>query len=292
LKILLTGASGFTGQHFAQAAGQAGHQVLALQANLTDACTLHAEVAQLQPDAVVHLAGLAFVGHADDAAFYAVNTIGTTHLLAALAALPTPPARVLLASSANVYGNSAVSPISESQPPAPANHYAASKMAMEAMARNYAPALSIVIARPFNYTGPGQRQDFLIPKLVSHFANRAPIIELGNLDVEREFNDVAMVCQAYLHLLTHGQAGHTYNVCTGQMYALRAVLDLLRALTGHTPQVHTNPAFLRANEVRQLCGDPAHLNALLARHALAPKVFTLQATLARMLAAAENQTGQ
>lgn len=292
MKLLLTGALGFTGLHFAEAAAQAGYQVLPLQANLLDTAALRAEVAQAQPDAVVHLAGIAFVGHADESALYSVNTVGTTHLLAALATLPKPPAKVVLASSANVYGNSPIFPIPETQAPAPANHYAASKMAMEAMARTYSDALPIVIARPFNYTGPGQSTDFLVPKLVSHFARKAPAIELGNLDVEREFNDVTMVCQAYLQLLARGHSGATYNVCSGVMYSLREVVALLTDITGHTLQVQVNPALMRAHEVRQLCGQPDRLNTLLRQQGIEPRQPTLRSTLVRMLAAMNPLTGQ
>jgi nucleoside-diphosphate-sugar epimerase len=261
MKILLTGSAGFTGQHFALSAQAAGHQLLPLQADLTDQAAVAAEVRQAAPDAVVHLAAISFVGHADNSDFYRVNVIGTMNLLAALAALPQPPAKVLLASSANIYGNCAASPITEDQPPAPVNHYAASKLAMEHMARTFADRLSIVITRPFNYTGAGQGRQFLIPKLVEHFARKAPRIELGNLHVEREFNDVRTVCSAYMALLTHGQAGQAYNVCTGQTYTLQNVLDRLTAITGHTLDVQVNPAFVRANEVHRLCGNPAKLLA-------------------------------
>ena len=261
MKILLTGSAGFTGHHFVVSAQAAGHQVLPLQADLTDKAAVAAEVLQAAPDAVVHLAAISFVGHADDSDFYRVNVIGTMNLLAALAALPRPPAKVLLASSANIYGNCDASPITEDQPPAPVNHYAASKLAMEHMARTWSERLPIVITRPFNYTGAGQGGQFLIPKLVDHFSRKAPRIELGNLHVEREFNDVRMVCNAYMALLNHGQAGQAYNVCTGQTYTLQNVLDQLKAITGHTLDVQVNPAFVRANEVHRLCGNPAKLQA-------------------------------
>jgi len=261
MKILLTGSAGFTGHHFAVSAQAAGHAVLPLQADLTDQAAVAAEVRQAAPDAVVHLAAISFVGHADDSDFYRVNVIGTMNLLAALAALPRPPGKVLLASSANIYGNCDASPITEDQPPAPVNHYAASKLAMEHMARTWSERLPIVITRPFNYTGAGQGGQFLIPKLVDHFARKAPRIELGNLHVEREFNDVRMVCSAYMALLNHGQAGQAYNVCTGQTYTLQNVLDLLKAITGHTLDVQVNPAYVRANEVHRLCGNPAKLLA-------------------------------
>jgi GDP-6-deoxy-D-talose 4-dehydrogenase len=261
MKILLTGSAGFTGHHFKASAQAAGHQVLPLQADLTDKAAVDAEVQQAKPDAVVHLAAISFVGHADDSDFYRVNVVGTMNLLAALAELPRVPAKVLLASSANIYGNCDASPITEDQPPAPVNHYAASKLAMEHMARTFAERLPMVITRPFNYTGVGQGGQFLIPKLVDHFARKAPRIELGNLHVEREFNDVRMVCNAYLALLEHGKPGQAYNVCSGQTYTLQNVLDMLTYITGHTIDVHVNPAFVRANEVHRLCGNPAKLQA-------------------------------
>lgn len=286
MKILLTGADGFTGRHFAAMARAAGHELVTLRANLADRTAMQAEVLLAVPDAVVHLAAISFVGHADDAAFYAVNAVGTTNLLTAVAALPRVPQCVLLASSANTYGNCDASPITEVQPPAPVNHYATSKLAMEHMARTFADRLPLVITRPFNYTGPGQALNFVIPKLVDHFARRAPSVELGNLHVEREFNDVQMVCAAYLQLLQYGVPGEVYNVCSGQPYTLQHVIDTLARLTGHQIAVQVNTAFVRANEVHRLCGSPAKLQALLAAHSEVLFNPTLDDTLRSMLAVA------
>jgi len=283
LRILLTGADGFTGRPFAAHAAAAGHEVVGLRADLTDAEALQREVGDVRPDAVVHLAGIAFVAHAHDEAFYAVNVVGTTNLLGALVCLPVPPRMVLLASSANIYGNTEQSPIAESHPPAPVNHYGMSKLAMEYMARTYLDRLNVVITRPFNYTGPGQDVNFLIPKLAMHFARRAPMISLGNLHVEREFNDVRTVCDAYLSLLLHGEPGETYNVCSGRPYELQYVVDLFARLTGHTMRVSVNPDFVRANEVHRLCGDPSKLDALLARSGIELDRPSLEETLGRML---------
>lgn len=289
MRILLTGADGFTGRPFARHAESAGHEVIPLRADLTNPDALNTEVGDTAPDAVVHLAAISFVGHADDGAFYAVNVVGTTNLLNALARLAVPPRRVLLASSANIYGNTATSPISESQSPAPVNHYAMSKLAMEYMARTYGDKLNLLITRPFNYTGPGQDANFLIPKLALHFARRSETISLGNLDVEREFNDVQMVCDAYLELLSVGEAGETYNICSGRPYALRSVIEMLAKMTSHNPRIEVNPAFVRANEVHRLCGNPAKLHGLLARHGRTLAEPALEDTLRRMLAAAADQ---
>lgn len=280
MNILLTGAAGFTGHFFKQQALAAGHTVWPLFADITDKASVDAEVEKAQPTAVVHLAAISFVRHVDEAAFYRVNVLGTLNLLAALVALPVKPIKVLLASSANVYGNCDTSPIIEAQAPAPVNHYATSKLAMEHMALTFADRLPLVITRPFNYTGPGQASQFLIPKLVSHFASRASRIELGNLHVEREFNDVRMVCEAYLGLLTHGKPGEAYNVCSGKPYTLQHVLATLQEITGHSLVVDVNPAFVRDNEVYRLYGSPDKLHATLCKNLHG---FQLEETLRFML---------
>lgn len=288
MKILLTGADGFTGRPFAGRATAAGHTIVALQADLTNPAALREEVLAVAPDAVVHLAAISFVGHANDHAFYGVNVVGTTNLLNALVELPVRPRRVLLASSANIYGNTTHSPIDESQPPAPVNHYGMSKLAMEYMAQTYTDRLNLLITRPFNYVGLGQDINFVIPKLAMHFAKRAPSIALGNLDVEREFNDVHMVCDAYLALLTHGEPGETYNICSGDPYALRFVIDTFSRLTGHSPRIEINPAFVRANEVHRLCGNPEKLSKLIKANGGTVHIPPLSETLERMLRAFEN----
>lgn len=283
MKIFLTGAEGFTGRYFIDRATAAGHQVIPMQADLTNRETLEREVLSVQPEVVVHLAAISFVGHADNSAFYAVNVVGTTNLLEALTRLPSAPHRVLLASSANIYGNSEQSPLAETQPPAPVNHYAMSKLAMEYMARTFADRLNLVIARPFNYTGRGQDVNFVIPKLAKHFAERADRIALGNLDVEREFNDVQMVCDSYLYLMKYGRPGEAYNVCSGQPHTLREVIGCFEQLTNHRMSIEVNPAFVRKNEVHRLCGSPDKLRALLRDYGFDLAPPALESTLARML---------
>ena len=262
MKLLVTGAHGFTGKHFAKSAHDYGHEVIALQADLTDTKAVKQEVLQAAPEAVVHLGAISFVGHADTSAFYKVNVIGTLNLLDALAALAQPPRSILLASSSNVYGNCEQSPITEEQPPAPVNHYAMSKLAMEYMAKTYLDRLPLFFVRPFNYIGPGQEESFIIPKLVAHFARRAEIVELGNIEVEREFNDVRFICEAYLQLLKKAEPGEVYNICSGKPVTLKSVLELLGQITKHHLQIKINPVFARSNEIHRLCGSPAKLHSV------------------------------
>lgn len=292
MNILLTGSDGFTGRHFTDLALSNGHRVMPLVADLTDRGAVQRQVLELAPDAVLHLAAISFVGHSDDNAFYAVNVVGTMNLLSALVQLQQAPRSVLLASSANVYGNCEASPIVETQPTAPVNHYAMSKLAMEHMARTYADRLPLIIPRPFNYTGPGQTANFVIPKLVDHFARRALTVELGNLHVEREFNDVQMVCSAYLDLLGCGAPGETYNICSGRPYTLQHVIDVLTSISGHKMEVVVNPAFVRASEVHRLCGSPGKLLMLLSQHGSSLQDLPIEDTLRRMLGASLDPASQ
>jgi GDP-6-deoxy-D-talose 4-dehydrogenase len=261
--MLVTGADGFTGVHFVKQAQTAGYDVFQFNADLTNSEAVQNQVNEAQPDVVVHLAAISFVGHDKASAFYDVNVIGALNLLDALLKLPKPPTRVLLASSANVYGNCEKSPISEAQVPAPLNHYAMSKLAMEYLASTYLDRLPIFFVRPFNYTGPGQVESFVIPKLVAHFKRRAATVELGNLTVEREYNDVRMVTDAYLKLLEKAAIGQIYNICSSKTYTLHQVIDTLSELAGHSIEVVVNPAFVRANELHRLCGDASKLNQII-----------------------------
>lgn len=275
MRILLTGADGFTGKHFTQIAMQ--HEVVALKANLNDTAALNAEVKTVAADAVVHLAGISFVGHDTAEDFYKVNTIGTDNLLKAIATANQTP-RVLVASSANVYGNPSIEVIDESVPTAPVNHYAASKLAMEHIVRTWFDKMPIVITRPFNYTGIGQNDSFLIPKIVSHFKRKQAIIELGNLDVSRDFSDVRDVVTAYLKLIESNVHSETINICSGEATALNTIIEKLNNLAGYKINVQVNPAFVRQNEIKQLSGNNALLNRLIGRQAS----YTLDDTLTAM----------
>ncbi|MBC7500140.1 MAG: GDP-mannose 4,6-dehydratase, partial [Herminiimonas sp.] len=183
------------------------------------------------------------------------------------------PRRVLIASSANIYGNAAGGMLDEATPPQPVNHYAVSKLAMEHMVRTWHDRLPIVMTRPFNYTGVGQSPSFLVPKIVSHFTRREPVIELGNIDIERDFSDVRMVARVYRALLEADCAGQTVNVCSGRAYALRDIVSMMQEIAGYAIEVRVNPAFVRYSDVRTLAGSSAKLNALVGAAAAMPMPF-------------------
>ena len=277
--ILVTGVEGFTG-HYVKAELEAnGHTVVGLKSNLTDANAVADEIIELQPEAVIHLAGVAFVADDDANAFYDVNLVGTRNLLDALATQASKLSSVLITSSANVYGNTTGGVLDESVPPNPSNDYAVSKLSMEYMTHLWSNKLPLCIVRPFNYTGVGQNEKFLIPKIVKHFREKSPVIELGNLDVWREFGDVRTVATIYRMLIESCPAGETLNVCTGQTYSLKEVLALCEKLTGHNIEIKVNPAFVRENEVRELKGDNRKLIKLIEEF----PAYSFEETLAWML---------
>ena len=274
-RALITGLSGFTGRYVAEELAAAGYTVFGTLAHddgaaataqhrvldLCDRAAVAAMVQEVQPDVVVHLAAIAFVAHQDAEQMYRVNLLGTRHLLEALAGLDRRPQAVLLASSANIYGNASAAAIDEDMAPAPANDYAVSKLAMEYMARLWADKLPLIIARPFNYTGVGQHENFLLPKIVNHFRRAAPFIELGNLAIARDFSDVRMVARCYRRLLASGHAGQAYNICSGLAHTLDQVLAMMGAIAGYAIEVRVNPAFVRASDVLRLVGSNARLSA-------------------------------
>ena len=218
--------------------------------------------------------------HGDVGDIYATNLVGTRHLLAALATGDAPPSAIVLASSANVYGNANAGVIDESLRPAPVNDYAVSKLAMEYMAAIWRERLPITVVRPFNYVGIGQSPEFLLPKVVDHFKRKAATVELGNLDVERDFSDVRTVADCYRRLLSAPAAGLTLNICSGTGHALRSVLQMAVEITGHSPEIRINPIFVRANEVKKLVGSKAALE-----RAIGPVTGpTMRETLQWMLA--------
>jgi nucleoside-diphosphate-sugar epimerase len=266
---LLTGAEGFTGRYVRRALEVRGYDVVSLDSagpnpcDLTDRAASEFAVRKAQPDAVVHLAALAFVRHDNPLEFYRVNVLGTLNLLQALAGLNSPPRRVLIASSGNVYGKPDLGVLDESVCPSPVNHYANSKLAMEHMVRsNWFKRFPIIITRPFNYTGPGQADHFLIPKIVQHFRQRLPFIELGNLNVFRDFSDIDDVVAAYLALLESDARSEVVNICSGQGIALLDVIRVMNELAGYEIEVRVNPEFVRQNEVPRLVGSNVKLRRL------------------------------
>lgn len=288
--VLITGINGFTGHYLAKELCTAGYNVVGLSStkveqgvssvnylcNMLDCKKLLDILTQVKPDIVVHLAAIAFIAHDDVDAVYRTNVVGTRNLLEAIIKSCYMPRSILLASSANIYGNALVDPIDEMVSAAPANDYAVSKLSMEYMARLWVDQLPITVVRPFNYTGVGQSLNFLIPKIVNHFKRCAPILELGNLDIVRDFSDVRSVVQRYRLLIESKTEGQVFNICSGQGHSLLDILQMMYEISGHNPEIKVNPAFVRVNEVHRLIGSSEKLEGVIGKVPVIPLKNTLQ----------------
>ncbi|MGC1303138.1 MAG: NAD-dependent epimerase/dehydratase family protein [Caulobacteraceae bacterium] len=269
-RILITGSSGFTGRALARALLDRGYAVSGLsrgarlawerEVELTASEGVGAVLREIEPDVVVHLAGVASPVHGSVAEIYEANVTGTASLLSSLRRAPRKPRLVLVASSAVVYARSEDGHTQrEDDRLEPINDYGVSKLAVEQMCRLALRDLPIQVVRPFNYTGPGQSAAFLVPKIVDHFARDTGEIELGDLQLDRDISDLGDIVEAYVRLIA-GPAGPTLNLCSGSPTHLASIVELLRQISGRSMAVRTNPAFVRFGEPKLIVGDRTALD--------------------------------
>ena len=273
MRALVTGADGFVGSHLCQALLAQGYDVVALQCDVRDMAAVREEVLDAQPDCVFHLAAQAFVpqANADPDETYVVNVRGTATVLSALRALRSSgkTARLLYVSSADVYGAQPPQayPLRETTLPAPANPYAASKLAAEALVLGEVRAFGTdaVITRAFNHIGPGQSEKFAVASFAKQLADIAagaePVMYVGNLQAKRDFLDVRDVVQAYVALAQRGTSGEIYNVCSETAVSMREILgDLVRI--AHVPvEIREDPKRMRPSDVPLMYGSNEKLRA-------------------------------
>lgn len=275
-KVLITGINSFTGGHLSKYLGSLGYDVygtvmrggdgvVSFDCDITNIQQCMAVVASVKPEYVIHLAGVSFPGEKNTSLLFEVNTLGAQNLLDALVASKCVLKKVVLASSATVYGDQGREVLDESMCPQPANHYGISKLSMEHTARAFFSRLPIIIVRPFNYIGIGQPEQFLVPKIISHFKRQEEVIELGNLDVSREFNDVTLACDIYAKLLKCDASGEIVNLCSGQAISLMEIIKVMNTIAGYEIDVQVNPAFVRENEIKRLVGSTIQLEQLIGK---------------------------
>ncbi len=286
--ILVTGATGFAGSHLLErlpdgvrvvAWARPGGTPPASGAGMTarvewqgvdllDRAGVARALSDAPPDLVYHVAGAPHVGTSFDnpALPLSINALGTHYLLGGLAQA-APRARVLVVTSAMIYGPS-VDPHAEDSPMAPGSPYGLSKLAQDRLASlAAADGMDAVIARPFNHTGPRQDPSFSMPGFAQQIARieagRAePVIRVGNLDARRDISDVRDVVDAYAVIADRGTAGTPYNVCSGVAWRIGDLLERLVGRSKVAVRVERDEARLRPIELPFLVGDNARLRAL------------------------------
>jgi GDP-4-dehydro-6-deoxy-D-mannose reductase len=281
-RLLIVGSEGFVGRRLMAAFAAAGDEVFGadravpegdsrrISCDITDPAQVEALIARAGPlDGVFHLAAISHVGEAmgDPARVMRVNVEGTLHVAEALLRR-CPKARLIFASTAQVYGPPRELPVTEAHPLAPANPYAISKAAADALLGylHKARGLDVVRLRLYNHSGPGQSPDFVLPSFARQIARieaglQPPVMRVGNLDVRRDFTHIDDIVRAYAAALDRGRAGEVYNVCSGVGRSIREALDWMIAHSGRAIAVETDPDRLRPVEVTDDCGDAARFTA-------------------------------
>ena len=262
-----------------------------LPLDVRDPDSIASVLADVAPDAVLHLGGIAFVplGWTQPQRVFHVNTIGTLNVLDAVRQ-HRPSARILVVTSAEVYGSHpAPAPLAEDAPYRPDNIYGVAKAAADHAALLYAAhhRLDVMVARPSNHIGAGQSKDFVSSSFASQLAaiaaGGAPLMRVGNLDQRRDFTDVRDVARAYVLLLERGHAGLAYNIASGHLMPVRDLLDGLCAVAQVRPQVEIDPALFRPDENRPSY-DTARIRAHVGWEPEIPLRQTLEAVYADILA--------
>ncbi|QDV39069.1 GDP-mannose 4,6-dehydratase [Tautonia plasticadhaerens] len=312
MRALVTGISGFVGGHLAEHLIDSGDQVVGLSASgrwsvasahlaesvrleafdlVTDSVeSLSRLIARKQPEAIYHLAAQANPSASldDPRGTWGLNLGGTMTLLDAVRAAGLDPLpRVVLVGSGVSYGNPAPEdlPVSERCPLRPNNPYAASKAAADLLGIQHALSYGtpVVVARPFNHAGPRQEDRYVLGSFARQVAEvergTRPRIEVGNLEVVRDFTDVRDIVRAYRLLAEHGQAGEVYNIGTGRDESLASMLETLRRLARAPVEVVVDPARVRPVDQPLLLADASKLRS---RTGWEPRLSTEQ-TLADML---------
>ena len=281
-EILVTGAAGFAGSHLVDRLVRNGADVVAWHrpggaparemprtrweaVDLLDGDAVAAAIARVRPAAVYHCAGAAHVGRSWDstASTFATNVRGTHHLLQALERAGAP-VRVLVPSSALVYA-SANEALTEEHPLIPVSPYGLSKLAQEMLAsgRTHAP---VFIVRPFNHAGPRQSPAYVTSSFARQIAeietgHREPVLRVGNLESRRDITDVRDTVRAYRLVVQRGQPRRPYNVCSGNAYRVRDLLDALIGLSQAPIEIRVDPSRLRPSDNPVIAGDRSRIGA-------------------------------
>jgi GDP-4-dehydro-6-deoxy-D-mannose reductase len=303
MRVFVTGAIGFVGCWLEKELKGHGHEVVAAPGpNVLDIADRRGLVRWLDgpagpPDAVVHLAGMAFAPDAgnDPAEAFRVNVGGTIALFEALREMGIRPP-VLVSCSADAYGTPRPEdlPLREDAPLAPNSPYALSKAAQEGAAAEASASYGfpVVVARSFNHTGPGQRPVFVVPAMAQRVLavkrGQATTIPAGNVDVLRDLTDVRDVVVAYRLLLEAAVSGGlggrftVVNIASGEALTVRSVIERLCALAGVAPVIEIDESLVRADDPPEIRGDSTLIRQLVGWQPAIPLGQTLQDVLAAL----------
>jgi GDP-4-dehydro-6-deoxy-D-mannose reductase len=285
MKALITGIAGFAGSHLAELLLESGDEVCGcvfpgestrnldgfesdlqlFTADIRDSDAVSTLVAGVKPDAIYHLAAIAFIPDsiADPRLTFETNLMGSMNLFEA-AKKSVKGSRILFVGSADEYGvvREGELPVNEENPLRPANPYSVSKVSASMLAYQYGLSgqLDVVRVRPFNHTGPRQSPQFVCSDFARQIVEvekkkRAADIQVGNLNPKRDFSDVRDVVRAYREIVRHGERCEVYNICSGTAVEIREILNMLVSASGQDVRIVERQNRVRKSEVKEIRGD-------------------------------------
>jgi len=287
VRALITGITGFAGGHLAQILIDRGDEVFGVArdighglAHLTqkvepvikdlqDATVVETLLAQVQPDAIYHLAGQAFVPTAweDPWDTFENNVRPQLYILQAMIKLKSR-ARLLVVASNEVYGIVPPEqlPVKEDTLLRPDNPYGVSKVAQDTLALQYhlSHGIDVLRVRAFNHIGPRQSPFFVASSFAKQIAEieaglKEPALRVGNLEAQRDFTDVIDVMRGYALLVEHGRPGEAYNVGSGEAHSIQELLDILLSQTTATIKIQPDLTRMRPSDVPVIYADNTKL---------------------------------
>lgn len=284
-KALITGITGFVGSHMAELLlsegvgvygvgrwrskkehiGHLNGKITILEADLLDSHSLDQIMLSVRPDYIFHLAAQSYVpaSWTSPAVTLEINVVGSANLFEAVRKAQIDP-RIQIACSSEEYGMVYPNevPIKETNPIRPLSPYGVSKAAMDFLGYQYSQSygMYIVRTRGFNHTGPRRGEVFAESDFAKQIAEiekglKEPVIEVGNLEAERDYTDVRDMVRGYYLAAEKGELGEVYNICSGKAYKIREVLDLLLSFSKEKIEIRQDPKRMRPSDVPILLGD-------------------------------------
>ncbi|MEO0155652.1 MAG: GDP-mannose 4,6-dehydratase [candidate division WOR-3 bacterium] len=272
-RILITGAEGFVGSHFIKVLKETLSMVIPtcypplkpkhgkyIDLDIMNLDMVREVFKSHNPDIIFHLAAVSSVAKSfiDRPFTYNTNIIGTVNLLES-AMLLNKKIKFIFVSTCEVYGGG--ERLKEDAPIVLKNPYAVSKYACELICKNYAGHnIDVMILRPFNHTGPGQSDDFVLPSIARQIAEiergkKAPLIEVGNIEIKREFMNVSDVVNAYKLAIEKFVPDEVYNISSNKSYTLKEAIELFKRFAKTDFEVKVDPSRLRKSDIPVLSGN-------------------------------------
>lgn len=284
-RVLITGITGFAGSHLAEILLKEDYEVYGTtrprsktdnidhikrklnlrDADLLDSHSLYAIVSDIKPDFIFHLAAQSFVqsSWASPATTMEMNAVGSVHLFEAVRRAGVDSI-IQIACSSEEYGLVLPKevPVKETNPLRPLSPYAVSKVAMDYLGYQYHQSygMKIVRTRGFNHTGPRRGEVFVTSNFAKQIAEiekgkKEPVLEVGNLDAQRDWTDVRDMVRGYFLSVQKCKFGEVYNICSEKTVRISDMLDILLSFTKVKPKIVKDPSRIRPSDVPILLGD-------------------------------------